>query len=148
MTNNRQHVTHILHDVITEILPGLPHDQISADKHLADLGADSVDRVAIPDRPDRSCLNSFTRAIGPRHLPCRRHCRITRPFVRRSPNSTRSLSPPAGSRTRTVVTAMANSHLWKCSQNSAFGEVSGPDKTTRMSSERDRTPSFLKTLRR
>ncbi|WP_020634865.1 acyl carrier protein [Amycolatopsis alba] len=47
MTQTEQEVTHTLHKVIADILPGTGPEQIHPDKHLRDLGADSVDRVEI-----------------------------------------------------------------------------------------------------
>jgi polyketide biosynthesis acyl carrier protein len=44
---SRDEVERAVRDAITTILPGLPEDQITGDKHLKDLGADSVDRVEI-----------------------------------------------------------------------------------------------------
>jgi len=43
----RDRVTTVLYDVLATILPGVPRAEITADKHLKDLGADSVDRVEI-----------------------------------------------------------------------------------------------------
>jgi polyketide biosynthesis acyl carrier protein len=45
--NARDRVTTVLYDVLGTILPGLPRSEITTDKHLRDLGADSVDRVEI-----------------------------------------------------------------------------------------------------
>lgn len=43
----RDRVTAVLYDVLATILPGVPRAEITTDKHLKDLGADSVDRVEI-----------------------------------------------------------------------------------------------------
>jgi polyketide biosynthesis acyl carrier protein len=40
-------MTVLVRDVVHEILPGVPRAQVTGDKHLKDLGADSVDRVEI-----------------------------------------------------------------------------------------------------
>ncbi|WP_326557420.1 acyl carrier protein [Micromonospora sp. NBC_01796] len=37
----------VVYEVIMEILPSVSDEQISGDKHLRDLGADSIDRVEI-----------------------------------------------------------------------------------------------------
>ncbi|MGW7276806.1 phosphopantetheine-binding protein [Streptomyces sp. NPDC054844] len=44
---DRADTTRIVHDTITAILPGVPREEIRGDRHLKDLGADSVDRVEI-----------------------------------------------------------------------------------------------------
>jgi len=44
---DREKVFHTLVEVITEILPAVPADRVSGHLRLADLGADSVDRVEI-----------------------------------------------------------------------------------------------------
>ncbi len=46
-TDARERMDALVREVIGQILPGLPQDAISGDKHLKDLGADSVDRVEI-----------------------------------------------------------------------------------------------------
>ncbi|MEV6118583.1 phosphopantetheine-binding protein [Streptomyces sp. NPDC052109] len=46
-TDARKRMTALVHEVVAQILPGLPADRITGDKHLKDLGADSVDRVEI-----------------------------------------------------------------------------------------------------
>ena len=43
----RAEVERVLREVITSILPGLPPEAVTGDRHLRDLGADSVDRVEI-----------------------------------------------------------------------------------------------------
>jgi polyketide biosynthesis acyl carrier protein len=45
--NERARVEAVVHDVVAEILPGVPRSEITGDKHPAQLGADSVDRVEI-----------------------------------------------------------------------------------------------------
>jgi polyketide biosynthesis acyl carrier protein len=45
--NAHDRVTTVLYDVLATILPGVPRAEITTDKHLKDLGADSVDRVEI-----------------------------------------------------------------------------------------------------
>jgi len=47
MTTDEQAVRDVVHRAIAEILPDIPPEQIDESKHLADLGADSVDRVEI-----------------------------------------------------------------------------------------------------
>ena len=44
---DRADTTRIVHDTIAAILPGVPREEIRGDRHLKDLGADSVDRVEI-----------------------------------------------------------------------------------------------------
>lgn len=44
---DRADTTRIVHDTISAILPGVPRENIRGDRHLKDLGADSVDRVEI-----------------------------------------------------------------------------------------------------
>ncbi|MFD4987454.1 phosphopantetheine-binding protein [Streptomyces sp. NPDC058374] len=44
---DRAETARIVHDTIVTILPGVPRENISGDRHLKDLGADSVDRVEI-----------------------------------------------------------------------------------------------------
>lgn len=44
---SREAVEHAVREVITVILPSVPADAIAGNKHLRDLGADSVDRVEI-----------------------------------------------------------------------------------------------------
>jgi polyketide biosynthesis acyl carrier protein len=44
---DRPQVTAIVRDTITRVLPSLPESAIRGDRHLRDLGADSVDRVEI-----------------------------------------------------------------------------------------------------
>ncbi|MEU3825478.1 acyl carrier protein [Streptomyces sp. SID486] len=46
-TEARQRMTALVHEVVAQILPGLSADRITGDRHLRDLGADSVDRVEI-----------------------------------------------------------------------------------------------------
>ncbi len=46
-TQARDRIWTVVYEVLGTILPGVPRDEISADKHLKDLGADSVDRVEI-----------------------------------------------------------------------------------------------------
>jgi polyketide biosynthesis acyl carrier protein len=62
----RGDVAALVHQTIATILPGVPAERITADKHLKDIGADSVDRVEIilalmdrlgVDRP----MSSFSR---------------------------------------------------------------------------------------
>ncbi|MER5704784.1 acyl carrier protein [Micromonospora sp. NPDC002296] len=43
----RAEVRRVVLDVIAEILPGVPPEEITDDKNLLDLGADSVERVEI-----------------------------------------------------------------------------------------------------
>jgi len=45
--DERGRITAILHEVIAEILPGVPPTDLIGHKHLKELGADSVDRVEI-----------------------------------------------------------------------------------------------------
>lgn len=40
-------MTALVHEVVAEILPALPRERITGDRHPKDLGADSVDRVEI-----------------------------------------------------------------------------------------------------
>lgn len=49
-------VRRVLLDVIAEILPHIPAEEITDDKNLRDLGADSVDRVEI--------ISSLTQRLG------------------------------------------------------------------------------------
>ncbi|MEO8033559.1 MAG: phosphopantetheine-binding protein [Acidobacteriota bacterium] len=44
---SREGVELVVREVITSILPSVPADAITGNKHLRDLGADSVDRVEI-----------------------------------------------------------------------------------------------------
>lgn len=44
---SREHVAAVLRDVLATILPEVPPSLVTGDKHLRDLGADSVDRVEI-----------------------------------------------------------------------------------------------------
>ena len=44
---DRTQVTGLVHATVAAILPQVPTEQITGDKHLKDLGADSVDRVEI-----------------------------------------------------------------------------------------------------
>lgn len=43
----REAVARLVVDVVTEILPTVPAADVVGDRHLKDLGADSVDRVEI-----------------------------------------------------------------------------------------------------
>jgi polyketide biosynthesis acyl carrier protein len=43
----RESVDRIVREVLGVVLPSVPPDAITGDKHLRDLGADSVDRVEI-----------------------------------------------------------------------------------------------------
>ena len=43
----RAEVSAVVSDVVTTILPGVRPEEVTGDKHLKDLGADSVDRVEI-----------------------------------------------------------------------------------------------------
>src|SRR5206468_2933209 len=43
----RSRVSAVVTDVVTTILPGVRPEDVTGDKHLKDLGADSVDRVEI-----------------------------------------------------------------------------------------------------
>lgn len=43
----RAEVERLTYAVIGDLLPAVPQEAITADKHLRDLGADSVDRVEI-----------------------------------------------------------------------------------------------------
>jgi polyketide biosynthesis acyl carrier protein len=43
----RAHMTALVQETVAQILPGVPRAQITGDKHLRELGADSVDRVEI-----------------------------------------------------------------------------------------------------
>jgi polyketide biosynthesis acyl carrier protein len=56
MTDQVERVRLVLLDVLTEILPHLPGEEVSDDKSLRDLGADSVDRVEI--------ISELTRRLG------------------------------------------------------------------------------------
>ncbi len=47
MTACKEEVEQVLHAVLAEILPDLAVEEITPDKDLAGLGADSVDRVEI-----------------------------------------------------------------------------------------------------
>jgi polyketide biosynthesis acyl carrier protein len=47
MTTNEQTVRDAVHQAIAEILPDVTGEQVDESQHLADLGADSVDRVEI-----------------------------------------------------------------------------------------------------
>lgn len=47
MTEGRDDVVHTVRDVILEVLPGLPPEEIRGGRTLKDLGADSVDRIEI-----------------------------------------------------------------------------------------------------
>jgi polyketide biosynthesis acyl carrier protein len=44
---SRQQIELMVRDVISTVLPSVPAGAITADSHLQDLGADSVDRVEI-----------------------------------------------------------------------------------------------------
>jgi polyketide biosynthesis acyl carrier protein len=44
---SRESIDRVVREVITAILPSVPADEIAGNKHLRDLGADSVDRVEI-----------------------------------------------------------------------------------------------------
>ena len=44
---SREAVERIVREVIAVVLPSVPAHEIATDKHLKDLGADSVDRVEI-----------------------------------------------------------------------------------------------------
>jgi len=44
---SRESIERVVREVITVILPSVPADAIVGNKHLRDLGADSVDRVEI-----------------------------------------------------------------------------------------------------
>ncbi|MET9500402.1 phosphopantetheine-binding protein [Streptomyces sp. NPDC006622] len=44
---DRAAVARLVHETVAAILPQVPAEQITGDKHLKDLGADSVDRVEI-----------------------------------------------------------------------------------------------------
>lgn len=44
---SRESVAATVRSAITAVLPSVPADAIAGDKHLRDLGADSVDRVEI-----------------------------------------------------------------------------------------------------
>lgn len=44
---DRERVTRVVHETVATILPAVPAERITGDKHLKDLGADSVDRVEI-----------------------------------------------------------------------------------------------------
>lgn len=44
---NREAVERVVREVLAVILPSVPADAITGEKHLKDLGADSVDRVEI-----------------------------------------------------------------------------------------------------
>jgi len=46
-TDDRERTAAVVRDVVSQILPGVARDAITGDKHLKDLGADSVDRVEI-----------------------------------------------------------------------------------------------------
>jgi len=43
----RAEVSAVVSDVVATILPGVRPEEVTGDKHLKDLGADSVDRVEI-----------------------------------------------------------------------------------------------------
>ncbi|WP_329213068.1 phosphopantetheine-binding protein [Streptomyces sp. NBC_01485] len=44
---DRERVTRVVYETVAGILPAVPTGRITGDKHLKDLGADSVDRVEI-----------------------------------------------------------------------------------------------------
>ena len=44
---SKEAIERVVREVIAVILPSVPADTIAGDKHLRDLGADSVDRVEI-----------------------------------------------------------------------------------------------------
>lgn len=44
---DRSHIAALVRDTITRVLPSIPESAIRGDRHLRDLGADSVDRVEI-----------------------------------------------------------------------------------------------------
>ena len=46
-TEPRERMWTLVYEVLGTILPGVPRAEISGDKHLKELGADSVDRVEI-----------------------------------------------------------------------------------------------------
>ncbi|RKT17078.1 polyketide biosynthesis acyl carrier protein [Streptomyces sp. 1114.5] len=46
-TDNRARTAALVREVVGQILPGLSPEEITGDKHLKQLGADSVDRVEI-----------------------------------------------------------------------------------------------------
>jgi polyketide biosynthesis acyl carrier protein len=46
-TRERDRIWALLYEVLATILPGVPRAEITAGRHLKDLGADSVDRVEI-----------------------------------------------------------------------------------------------------
>lgn len=43
----RDTVARLVTEVVLDVLPALPEDQVMGSRHLRDLGADSVDRVEI-----------------------------------------------------------------------------------------------------
>ena len=45
--STRRDIVRIVHEVITSILPAISVSDIQGDRHIKDLGADSVDRVEI-----------------------------------------------------------------------------------------------------
>jgi polyketide biosynthesis acyl carrier protein len=45
--HRRREITTVVHDAVATILPGIAPTAITGDRHLKDLGADSVDRVEI-----------------------------------------------------------------------------------------------------
>jgi polyketide biosynthesis acyl carrier protein len=47
MSASRADVAAAVAAAVTEILPAIPPERVTGDKHLKDLGADSVDRVEI-----------------------------------------------------------------------------------------------------
>jgi polyketide biosynthesis acyl carrier protein len=46
-SRERERLWTVLYEVLGTILPGVPRSEITGDRHLKDLGADSVDRVEI-----------------------------------------------------------------------------------------------------
>lgn len=47
MSESRARMAHLVRDTVARILPGVPRSEMTGDRHLKELGADSVDRVEI-----------------------------------------------------------------------------------------------------
>jgi polyketide biosynthesis acyl carrier protein len=47
MTASAERMSDLVRDTVARILPGVPRGEMTGDRHLKDLGADSVDRVEI-----------------------------------------------------------------------------------------------------
>jgi polyketide biosynthesis acyl carrier protein len=47
MTASVERMSDLVRDTVARILPGVPRGEMTGDRHLKDLGADSVDRVEI-----------------------------------------------------------------------------------------------------